>query len=283
MTALDAIPELFGRSTSYDREVDWSALLASQECPFVAKQCFKVRKSSPDVSIGTCTVGAGRAATPLVICPNRFLERRQVFVDCLHLLRLHVPGNELYVIPEFSVPGGSIDYVLVSAREGSAVDFVGIEFQALDTTGSVWPYREAALAELGLSVEVPEQGTFGINWKMTAKTILMQLHHKTATFESVNRHLVCVLQDSLLNYFDRKFEFDHVQDAFPSNALHFHAYKYTPGPTDSPTIVLSSQRSTNDAGLARSLRQRAQSAVGHAQLLSQLSSRLIPEHVLSIA
>lgn len=283
MTALKAILEIFGRSTAYDMEVDWSALKQSQECPFVAKQCFKVRKSSPDVSIGTCTVGAGSSATPLVICPNRFLERRQVFVDCLHLLTLHVPGNVLYVVPEFSIPGGSVDYMLVSAWEGSAVDFVGIEFQALDTTGSVWPRRQAALAELGLTVAVPEPKPFGINWKMTAKTILMQLHHKTATFEAVNRHLVCVLQDSLLSYFDREFEFDHVEKALPSNALHFHSYKYTPGPSDSATLSLSSQRSTSDAGLARCLRHRAQSPVVRSQLLSQLSSRLLPENVLGIA
>ena len=31
----------------------------------------------------------------MIICPFRLLERRQIFHDCIHLLKLHEPGNEL--------------------------------------------------------------------------------------------------------------------------------------------------------------------------------------------
>src|SRR5436190_37671 len=34
--------------------------------------------------------------------PNRLLERKQVFTDCLHLLTTHEPGNEIHVVPEVS-------------------------------------------------------------------------------------------------------------------------------------------------------------------------------------
>ena len=49
-----------------------------------------------------------------------------------------------------------------------------------------------ALKELGLSNSNKdvESKPFGMNWKMTAKTILVQLHHKIETFESINKHLV---------------------------------------------------------------------------------------------
>src|SRR5690606_10262318 len=77
-------------------------------------------------------------------CPFRLLERRQVFMDCLHLLTRHQPGNELHVVPEVSVPGGSLDYVLVSARAGRVKDFVGIEFQTLDTTPTRRPERRVS-------------------------------------------------------------------------------------------------------------------------------------------
>jgi hypothetical protein len=49
-----------------------------------------------------------------VICPYRFLERRVIFADCLGLIR-HEAGDELHVVPEISIPGGSVDYFLVSA------------------------------------------------------------------------------------------------------------------------------------------------------------------------
>lgn len=52
----------------------------------------------------------GKANKPIMICPRRLLERRQVFTDCLHLLTTHEPGNELHVVPEVTVPGGSVDF-----------------------------------------------------------------------------------------------------------------------------------------------------------------------------
>ena len=271
---MSVIIELFGRSVESDSVDDWPRFIAEQHCYFVDRPCYKTRKSQPEIAIGTCTIGAGKDATPLIICPNRFLERNQVFLDCFHLLKSHMPGNEIHIVREFTVPGGSVDYVLVSARSGVAVDFVGIEFQALDTTGSVWPYRQAAAVDLGFQAEIPERKAFGINWKMTAKTILMQLHHKLATFEAINRHLVCVVQQPLLDYLVKEFDFSHVGQANLSHALHFHSYDYTPGPTTSTTLSLNQQRSTTDLGLATALSLRTDSGVGVEALLTDLSSRL---------
>lgn len=143
------VAELFGHSSSEPGQ-NWEAILEEQQCPFLGKRCYKVRKSDPDISIGTCTVLYGRAPEPIIICPTRLIERRQIFIDCLHLLTTHEPGNELHIVSEVSVPGGSVDYFLVSAREGCVRDFVGIELQTLDTTGTVWPERQRLLVELGV-------------------------------------------------------------------------------------------------------------------------------------
>ena len=95
--------ELFGESTT--KVMDWQPLVDRQQCPFLGRKCIKVRKSAPDTSIGTCSVAHGRRKQPMVICPFRLLERRKIFVDCLHLLS-HEPGHELHVIPEVAVPNG---------------------------------------------------------------------------------------------------------------------------------------------------------------------------------
>ena len=191
--------ELFGRSLTGRREiaeqrlpsvsdapVDWQRVVSDQRCPFIGKRCYKVRKSDPQLSIGTCTVRHGKAQQPVVICPARLLERHQIFIDCLHLLTTHTPGNELHVVSEVGVPGGSVDYFIVSALRGKVKDFVGVEIQTLDTTGTVWPERQSALESLGFHQEDTVESSnrsFGMNWKMTAKTILMQMHHKIQTFE----------------------------------------------------------------------------------------------------
>ncbi len=59
---------------------------------------------------------------------------------------------------------------------------------------------------------------------MTAKTILVQLHHKIQTFEAVNRKLVLVVQDKLVEYMQGEFAFDHVnKPSVTGNSMHFHA------------------------------------------------------------
>lgn len=121
---MSCVVDLFGRSTA--EKQDWAAVVNGQQCPFLGRRCYKVRKSDPDTSIGTCTVLYGKPQEPVMICPTRLIERRQIFVDAMHLLATHEPGNELHIVSEVTVPGGSVDYFLVSARDGKVKDFVGI-------------------------------------------------------------------------------------------------------------------------------------------------------------
>lgn len=189
---MSKVLELFGHSTKVDNE-NWQEIVDDQQCPFLGKTCYKVRKSNPEISIGTCTVLYGKEENPIIICPTRLIDKRKIFTDCLHLLTTHEPGKELHIVPEVSIPGGSVDYFLVSAKNGKVKDFVGIELQTLDTNGTVWPERQRLLKELDIIQEgngEDSKKSFGMNWKMTAKTILVQMHHKIHTFEHVNKKLV---------------------------------------------------------------------------------------------
>lgn len=224
---MSKVIELFGHS-SFKPDVNWQQVVSNQTCEYTKKTCYKVRKSEPNISIGTCSVLSGAASNPVVICPKRLLERKQIFNDCLHLLTNHEPGNELHIISEVSIPGGSVDYFLVSTRRNLIVDFVGIELQTLDTTGTVWPERQRLLRELGVvRVGLGEESnkSFGMNWKMTAKTILVQMHHKIQTFEHLNKKLVLVVQDHLFNYMNREFNFSQMNsNASLGDSMHLHSY-----------------------------------------------------------
>lgn len=87
------ITELFTLATQ-DEKPDWQKILKSQQCPLLGKKCVKTRKSQPEISIGTCTVKYGKHNRDVIICPHRLLENRKIFLDCIHLLTLHEPGNE---------------------------------------------------------------------------------------------------------------------------------------------------------------------------------------------
>lgn len=272
------ITELFGFPTS-DQSVEWPTVVSRQACPFTESRCVKTRKSQPEVAIGTCTVVPGRSSTTsLVICPNRLLARQQIFLDCVELMGPRKRGDELVLIPEVGIPGGSVDFMLTRLRGGRPIDFVGIELQSLDTTGSIWPERQALLQALGAANPTPGVGdrkAFGINWKMTAKTILVQVHHKVQTFEHLGKHLVLVVQDALMDYIAREFKTDHLASPGEANhAMQFHAYSLVDGRDGQLDLKLAKTFSTDGDGVATCLGLQAESRVSLSAIEGALSARM---------
>lgn len=273
---MNKIVDLFGHNTGVNQDRDWAGIVAGQHCPFVDRPCYKTRKSQSHIAIGTCTVAY--RDEPVMICPLRLLERRQIFIDCFHLLTGHEPGNEMHVISEVALPGGSLDYILASVRDGKVRDFVGIELQTLDTIGTVWPDRQRFIASKGLPVaqeDVENPRSYGMNWKMTAKTILVQLHHKIQTLEAVNKHLVLVIQDHLLNYMRGTFSFDHLVEARTSDPMHFHAYSLVASEADGAhKLKLATRLSTDCEGVARALNLQSEAKVELEVMLKVIEQRL---------
>jgi hypothetical protein len=272
---MSKLAELFGKSTVSTQ--DWRAVLERRWCPFLDRLCLKNRKSSPDVLIGSCTVTYGKENRSIIICPHRLLERRQIFSDCLHLLTLHEPGNEFHIIPEVTIPGGSVDYFLASVRNRKVKDFVGIELQTLDTTGTVWPERQRFLHEVGIKVpkeDIECEDSFGMNWKMTAKTILVQLHHKVETFESVNKKLVLVVQNPLIEYMQANFNFGHIKEARLGDSMHIHGYDLALNGNKNWKMDLVSRLSTDAAGVSQSLGLQADAKVELATIIALLEDKI---------
>lgn len=274
---MSSIIELFGRST-WQEGVDWPAVVAAQQCQYLGKRCYKVRKSDATTAIGTCTALFGRDQKPVMICPTRLLERKQIFTDCLHLLTLREPGNELHIVPEVSIPGGNVDFVLVAAQNGRVKDFVGIELQTMDTTGSIWPERQRRLKELGVPRFDEAENDYkpvGINWKHTAKTILMQMHHKVRTFEHLNRKLVLVMQDHLLNYMSGEFRFGHLHNpAVLGDSMHFHAYRMDRQADQSFKLAFDRRLSTDEAGISVALGLQAEARIEFEQIVGVIEAKM---------
>ena len=227
----------------------------------------------------------GKESKEIIICPFRLLERRQVFTDCLHLLTLHEPGNELHIIPEVSIPGGNVDYFLVSTRNNEIKDFVGIELQTLDTTGTTWPDRQRFIQEKGLAIDESDASatslkTFGMNWKMTAKTTLIQLHHKVQTFQDIDKHLVLVIQSHFMNYIKKAFRFGHLNQTRLGDSAHIHVYKMHQADESSPfRLELDARFSTDANGVAESLGLQTSSKMELDAVMKVLKAKL-SEHTL---
>lgn len=269
------ITELFTFAVK-DKSLKWKSIIKKQFCTYTQKRCFKVRKSDPNISIGTCIVKYGSKSDDIIICPHRLLQHNQIFFDCIHLLTQHQPGNEIHIVPEVCIPGGNVDYFLVSTDEKRIVkDFVGIELQTLDTTGTVWPERQRCLYEMGILNRDPQSNkTFGMNWKMTAKTILVQLHHKIQTFQSLNKHLVLIVQDPLIEYIEREFSFGHIHKSpLIGDSMHFHSYGLVEI-EDKSKLKLSSRYSTDSEGISTLLGLKADANVELDEIISILQAKI---------
>lgn len=277
---MSKVRELFGQYCSEDANIE--SVLENQLCPYNNKKCFKTRKSDSETSIGTCTVNYQNK--DIIICPNRLTEKSQIFVDCLHLLTLHEPGNELYIIPEVTIPGGHVDFFLVSAKNKKVKDFVGIELQTMDTTGTVWPERQRLLDEHGIYVpkdDINNKKPFGMNWKMTAKTILVQMHHKAQIFENLNKHLVLIIQKPLYEYMRKEFSFSHIQGVRVGDAVHFHSYDVVEE-DNGLHLALDTRVSTDTNGVAKCLGLNAEANVELKDIIALLESKLLDEYRLTL-
>ncbi len=197
-------------------------------------------------------------------------------MDAVHLLTQHDPGNELHVVPEMSIPGGSVDYFVASVKRGKVKDFVAIEFQTLDTTGTVWPERQRLLKKLGLKVakrDANSTKSFGMNWKMTAKTILVQLHHKVETLEHIGKHFLLVIQDGLLEYLRREFNFGHLTGVRVGDTMHIHSYGLDEVDGEF-RIDLNARFSTDAAGVAKCLGLQAETKIELETIVAEIEKRI---------
>ncbi|HLY32681.1 MAG TPA: NotI family restriction endonuclease [Ktedonobacterales bacterium] len=257
--------EFYGRFVSQATKGEFASVLQAQMCPFTNARCSKTRKSDPEQTIGSCMLGY--QGSPLVVCPHRFLQGRQIFRDCVSLL---APCAQYVVIPEVSMPGGSVDYYLVGLTEARVVDFAGIEIQALDTTGSggIWQARE----DLSHG-ELADTYSYGINWKVTAKTILVQLLHKTASFEALGKKLVLVIQNEFAEYLDREFQTTQLRPATQEDSVHFHIYCVAEF-NNALQIVLHERRSTTLSGIERMLNVGRDTSILLDDVLSHIAAKL---------
>lgn len=277
---MSKISEFFGLYCK-NIDLDFKRAMETQTCPYTQRLCSKMRKSDPETKIGTCSVEYQNQN--IVICPFRMLEHNQIFIDCLHLLTLHEPGNELYLVPEVQIPSGHVDYFLVSVKDKKVKDFIGIELQTMDTTGTVWPERQKFLRERGLesATDVNDKGSFGMNWKMTLKTILVQMHHKSETFEHLNKHLVLIIQTSLYEHMRRDFNFDGIEGVRLGDPVHIHAYAFAEK-DNKLSLSLHTRVSTDSSGIAKCLGLKAARKVELQDLIRALEPKLTETNRLRI-
>ena len=110
---------------------------------------------------------------------------------------------------------------------------------------------------------------------MTAKTILVQMHHKIQTFEHINKRLVLVTQDCLLHYMTREFTFGHLKNpAVIGDSMHLHAYMLEYQKSNRYKLMLSERLSTDADGIAACLGLQAEGRVYLEEIVGILQHKI---------
>lgn len=192
------IEEFFGfRAT--DRSLLAEDHVNGRQCPFIGGTCTKTL--SDRVISGVCTL---RPATsdPVICCPNRlYANNYQILKDVAEIAfgsgytlepgpaaaRLAAQGDatsigvfgkrwggELRLPQRIGRGGFFVDWILARFdSSGSALEFVAVEVQSIDTTGNYRGARESLIRDQQIV-----QATAGFNWENVNKRIIPQLLYK---------------------------------------------------------------------------------------------------------
>jgi hypothetical protein len=273
MTNRRAPAEFYGRIATEKPPRGWSRFLSRQYCPFLGRTCKKPRKSQPEQTTGACILQYGQRY--VIVCPERFLQGDQVFLSVLPLLKR---AERYAAVPEVRVPAGSLDWLVVSLTGEEVVDYAGLELQTLDTTGTgaVWDARVDLAAG-----RMRDSYGFGLNWRMSAKTILVQMLHKAPTFDALHKKVVLALQNPFFEYLRREFTTQHLVPAVASHTVHFHVYDCL-NINNVLRLSLVDRLSCSLQGLELMLRQADRPQVSEADIVAAIKARLPKARMLSM-
>ena len=110
---------------------------------------------------------------------------------------------------------------------------------------------------------------------MTAKTILIQLHHKVKTFQYLNKHLILVAQNEFINYVKNNFSFESVRPSISTDSMHFHSYKLIWNANVAGfNLELTERISTDSEGLEKCLGLKVKANVELSSIIRMLQDKV---------
>lgn len=189
--------------------------LTKFRCPFIDERCPKRSTSLPDEPYPVCTIWRGTsqnldpAQDLICVCPKRFYA-----VDFLQDVISHCwsgsPPQNAKIAPEVKMAGfGNVDFVIADVGPDKKVkQFLSVELQAIDITGSVMP-AYLALRSGGALAKRP---TYGLNWDNVYKRYITQLIRKGYFHHHWKSKIVAVIQEQIYQNIVERADFMRSKD-----------------------------------------------------------------------
>jgi Restriction endonuclease NotI len=188
------------------------------------------------------------------VCPKRFYAvdfLRDVINVCWPAAS---PPRNPQIAAEVTMRGfGNVDFVIADIMDdGSVEQFLSVELQAIDITGSVMK----AYAALLKNEDLERKPRYGLNWDNVYKRFVTQLIRKGYFHHHWGTKIVAVVQDVVYRYICERFEFMRSPDV-KSNTINiiFVTYRYEPDPANAllRRLVLDSVEGTSHSNLQQAV------------------------------
>ena len=176
---------------------------ADFECPYIQSRCPKRSTQLPSEPYPVCSLWkpAPRKSTQgpelIFVCPKRFYA-----VDFLTEVIEHCwPGEkptDPQIAREVKMEGfGNVDFVIADVKSDKEIDqFLSVELQAIDITGSVFPAYQALRA----GEDLEKKPTYGFNWDNVYKRYITQLIRKGYFHHHWKSKIVAVIPEQVYQY-----------------------------------------------------------------------------------
>lgn len=185
-------------------------------CPFTLDLCIKLSQKYEGVRVGTCTAYYAKKDVPIIICPNRLKEAgHRVLRDAAAYC---FPGKpELAVFGELKLKTrnskhmGNLDFLVAETKEHEGKievrDFIGVELQAVNITGTLSDAYADAMEKCGLKPEWGFTGTYKHSFNLldTAKGLYTQVLREGRVFTYWRKYLVVAVQDVFFEDMSARF------------------------------------------------------------------------------
>ena len=194
---LDDIAEILGEPAGAMR----NPANADYQCPYIAGICTKISHNLT-TPFPVCSIYRRRGVTPVCVCPNRFLEV-QIQNDVIRECWTGNPPAKPEIVSEVSMERfGSVDFVIADIDPGGTkvLDFISVELQAVDITGSYLPSYEAITNN---EAAMDSRPTYGFNWANVRKRFISQIISKGFHHHHWGTRIVAVIQEDLFTEFNK--------------------------------------------------------------------------------
>lgn len=236
---LQIVAEILGEPAATMR----NPVNAGYACPFINSVCTKRgQRIAGAHPYPLCSVwhGQGSNRRMICLCPKRFYQADlidDVLTRCWTGQRPSAPR----VAYDVKLDGWSVDFVIADVDEttGFVRDFVSVDIQAVDCSGSVEPAFNAILNSVPL---LSQRCSYGVNWANVRKRYVNQLINKGFYHGHWGSRVASVIQTPLYDFLHRTMQFEELAPRSPEADVVFLIYDYKPAADGSGAFQMQLDR-----------------------------------------